>query len=168
MKTILLGSKLLQPEWQPGGGATLQLTCRSARSQEFRMRAAEALRDSWTLANGAPRSFQEQCLRRGVGPRNGMNDHLGYPRIFWACSLCHSASAEVVATALLTQSVESASSESAHHWNRYRVGCSRNPSGCSATDRASLCRFGRDLHPKRRPSKRTLGNWAECWTTTRG
>jgi len=71
------------------------------------MRAVEALRDSWTRANGTPRSFPEQCYRRGVGPRYGIIHQLGHPRIFWASSLSHSASAEVVATALLTQSVES-------------------------------------------------------------
>lgn len=107
MKTPVLDSPLLQAECESGDGATLQVTCRRARPHEFRMRAAEALRQSWMHAKASSRSFPKQCLRRGVGPRFGVVDQPGHQRICWASSLSHSASAEVVATALLTQSVDS-------------------------------------------------------------
>lgn len=107
MKTPLLGSKLLQAGWQTGDGATLQVTCCDSSPQEFRKRAAEAFQHSWTRSSASSRWFPKQCLRRGVGPRFGVVDQAVNQRIFWASSLSHSASAEVVATALLTQSVDS-------------------------------------------------------------
>lgn len=107
MKTPLLGSMLLQAGWQTGDGATLQVIWCDASPQEFRKRAAEAFQHSWTHASASSLWFPKQCLRRGVGPRFGVVDQLVDQRIFWASSLSHSASAKVVATALLTQSVES-------------------------------------------------------------
>lgn len=117
MNTLALSSTLLKVGCEAGDDTPVQVTCHHASPNEFRERAAAALRQSWKHTHASSRSFPEQCLRRGVGPRFGMVDQSGHKRICWASSISHSASAEVVATALLTQSVESV-----RRFNRLTIG----------------------------------------------